>query len=140
VTALTGEDQADVAPHGDRLGREVHVAHGQAAPRELVTVRNDSQVAEPFDLFDAHVDRAGHAPRDRGRAIAERDERVEVRAVEHHRDVGADAGDQLVRTHLDRLRDRHADLGHARANHIDELLREGVAIEARPPRAAILNR
>ena len=112
---------------------------GEAVARELVAIGLDAQVPEARDLLDAHVLRAGHAAHGGGDAFTELREPIEIRAVDEHRHVGADAGDELVGAHLDGLRDAARNFGHGRFHGLRYLVTDLGLGDAGPPRERSLS-
>ena len=80
-----------------------HVAHRDAVAGAAVAVDADADHRQARRLLELHVGRAGDAGHDPRDLLALLAQRVEVVAEELDPHVGADAGDQLVEAHLDRL-------------------------------------
>ena len=80
---------------------------------DRLTIDRDGEHVHAGDLLGAHVLRAGDAAQRVHHVIGGLAELGEIVAVEVEREIGRDAGEQIVRVHLDRLAEREARAGDA---------------------------
>ena len=98
---LPGDRSADRRTH-----RALNVARIEAVSRERLAIRIHDQHRQSRRFFDANVRGAGHCARDVRRSVAASRFNVSRSSpIDLDRHIRAHAGDQLVHSHLDRLRE-----------------------------------
>ena len=123
---------------GDGLAELVHVVDRQAIAREAFAVWRDVQVAQAGDLLDTHVADSGDALQQLRGFSAQVRQPSEIRAIDERRHVRADASDELVGSHLDRLRNGAGYLGHLGLELRGDLVPEAFFAQAGAPLSSLL--